>query len=103
MRYQKPKMFEMGEMARRAKGQMPLGCVSGPAAATWETCGVGDAAGWSCVTGPGVTNPHVGCTPGSAADAQGDCLSGSVVQYYCEAGTGGGNDPYGCQAGPSFT
>jgi len=99
MRYEKPMLMEID--ARPAAGQGPEACVSGPAAGTFETCNVGDAAGWSCVVGP-QPGAYESCAPGGAADNYADCISGSVVWYYCEAGTDGGNDPYGCQAGPSF-
>lgn len=102
MRYQKPTVMELGNRARRAAGKSPQGCVSGPAAGEYETCGTGASAGWSCVSGdrPG---SFPGCAPGSAAGGGGDCLSGSSVSYYCEAGAGGDDDPYGCVSGPSYT
>ena len=102
MRYRKPVVMELNGRARRANGSPALGCVSGPSAGAYESCGSGGTADWGCATG-GAADPIFTCFGGTAADAGGDCLGGSVVQYYCEVGTSGSNDPYGCVAGPSFS
>ncbi len=101
MRYEKPVAMDLKARAR-ASGQGPLGCVSGPAAGYWESCGNGDGAGWGCTAG-GSAGGYVSCMPGGAAGGGGDCLSGTVVAYYCEAGALGEDDPNGCQAGPSYS
>ena len=101
MKYEKPRVMDIG--ARPALGQEPETCVSGPTAdSMYETCAVGDTAGWACITGPAGAN-HPSCSVGGAAEfGGGDCVSGTVVLYYCEAGVDGDNDPNGCTAGPSF-
>ncbi len=101
MKYQKPIVMNLNARAQFADGQGPEGCVSGPAAGTWESCGDGGSATWGCTVG-GAAGAYPSCMPGGAASGGGDCLGGSAVQYYCEAGTSGGNDPYGCVTGPSF-
>jgi len=102
MRYEKPIVMNLNARARPAAGQGPLGCVSGPAAGQWESCGSGGFATWSCLTG-GSAGPTQSCMSGGAATGGGDCLSGTSVSYYCEAGTGGSNDPDGCHVEPSYT
>jgi hypothetical protein len=101
MRYITPIVMELGARAKRAAGQVPLACVSGPTAGAWESCGSGGSATWGCITGGAAG--HTSCIPGSAASVDGDCVSGTGVRYYCESGSGGSNDPYGCVAGPSVT
>lgn len=103
MKYQKPEILDIGVRMQRAEGQVaPNGCVAGPAAGIWESCGSGGSASWGCNTG-GAAGAYTSCMPGAAASANGDCLTGSSVQYYCEVGASGGDDPYGCVAGPSFS
>ena len=101
MRYEKPIVMNLNARARPAAGQGPLGCVSGPAAGQWESCGSGGSA-WSCLTG-GRPRGYQSCMPGDEAGLGGDCLSGTEVSYSCEAGTYGSDDPYGCNSGPTYT
>ena len=102
MRYEKPIVMNLNVRARSTTGQGPLGCVAGPAAGVWESCGSGGSATWGCSVG-GAAGGYPSCMSGGAASSGGDCLSGTSVRYYCEAGTGGGDDPYGCVAGPAYS
>lgn len=101
MKYEKPIVLNLSARAQSARGQGPQGCVAGPAAGTYESCGSGGSATWGCTTG-GAADFVTSCMSGGAANGSGDCLAGSVVTYYCETGAGGDNDVFGCNVGPSF-
>ena len=103
MRYEKPIVMNLNARARSAAGQVPLGCVSGPAATGFEACGVGTGAGFNCLAGTGGAGGP-SCLSGGVADG-GDCLSGtSAIPGYCSAGGAESSspDPSGCSAGPAF-
>ena len=81
MHYQKPVVMDLGRRARYARGQDPLGCISGSSA---DGNGIG-VAGTTLCTG--------GNYPGD-----GDCRAGNSAQG-CGAGAVVAGDFYGCRVG----
>jgi hypothetical protein len=86
MRYQKPKVIDLGDQARYAAGAKPLLCFPGNAA---------DDPGEACVGGT-VANYTV-CRAGAVADNTIDCAAGTGDTGNCLAGVNPGAG--GCSSG----
>jgi hypothetical protein len=103
MKYEKPIVMDLNARARHAAGQGPLACINGvTATGSGESCGAGNSADFTCLSG---TSGYFSfsCLSGGSAST-GDCLNGTAATGYCSGGSGqlGSPDPYGCSAGPTI-